>query len=329
MRKIRILGDGGWGTTLAIHLAKKGFSVTLWGPFPENISRMKRLRRNPKFLPGFKIPSTVMLTSEMAQAMAFGQLVVLAVPSQYVTGVLDKIKSLPYKNKTFLSVIKGIEPQTLKRISQIIVEKLGKVQLAVLSGPTIAAEVAREIPTTAVIAAGSRKLALKLQSIFHSPTFRIYTNSDVIGTELGGSVKNIIALACGVCDGLGLGTNAKAALVTRGLAEMARLGVAMGARKETFSGLTGLGDLVTTCFNPQSRNRSVGEELGKGRSIKNILGSMDMVAEGVITTQAVYRLSRKLGVSMPITGEMFKILYQGKKSKNALGDLMTRSVKSE
>ena len=329
INKITIIGDGGWGTTLAIHLLRKGYPVVVWGAFDAYIQELKKKRVNSKFLAGIKIPSGVQFTSQLDEAINFGELVVLAVPSQYLAQTLKKIKLTDYKNKFFLSVIKGIDTKTHERMSQLIKSELGPIPLAVLSGPTIALEVAEHIPTTAVIASSNQKLNAALQKIFNSSTFRIYTNTDLIGVEVGGSVKNVVAIACGICDGLGLGTNTKAAIVTRGLAEIARLGKAMGAKSETFYGLTGLGDLVTTCFSPKSRNRSVGEELGRGKSIKNILSSMDMVAEGVVTAKAVYGLSKKLNVKMPITEEVYNILYRNKKPARALSDLMTRSLKAE
>jgi glycerol-3-phosphate dehydrogenase (NAD(P)+) len=329
IRKISVIGDGGWGTTLAVYLSRKGYDVLLWGAFPANVQAVEKKRENVKFLPGIKIPQSLSLTSDLTKAIEFAELIVLATPSQYLSGVLQKFSGVNFKKKIFLSVVKGIEVETLKRMSQTIHEHLGSVHLAVLSGPTIASELARGIVTTAVIASHNQAIAVKLQKIFHSEIFRIYTNNDVIGVELGGSVKNVIALACGICDGLGLGTNAKSAVLTRGLAEMARLGQALGAKKETFYGLTGLGDLVTTCVNTASRNRSVGEAIGQGKDVKKLLSSMDMVAEGVATSKAVYLLSKKLKVQMPITHEVYNIIYNKKKVKAALGALMQRDFKAE
>lgn len=327
--KISIIGDGGWGTTLALYLESQGYDVVVWGAFPDYAAQVSKTRENPKFLPGFKIPKSIVWTSDLARAVNHGDVIVLAAPSQYLSGVLRRIKKLNYSGRTFLSVVKGIEIGSLKRMSEIIHDELGNVHLAVLSGPTIASELARGIVTTAVIASRNGHVAARLQKVFNSKTFRIYTNDDVIGVELGGSVKNVIALACGICDGLGLGTNAKAAVLTRGLAEMARLGKALGAKKETFYGLTGLGDLVTTCVNAQSRNRTVGEAIGKGNDIRKILASMNMVAEGVSTAKAVYQLSGKLKVNMPIAQETYNIIYKGKKVKAALESLMSRALKPE
>ncbi len=329
IKKISIIGDGGWGTTLALYLDRRGYDVLLWGAFPQYVEQGKKRGENFKFLPGFKIPRSLVWTSDLEGAIAHGQLVVLATPSQYLSGVLKQIKKIDRKGKVFLSVVKGIEIGSSKRMSELIVEELGRVPLAVLSGPTIASELAAGIVTTAVIASRDQKLAARLQGIFNSEIFRIYTNKDVIGVELGGSVKNVIALACGICDGLGLGTNAKAAVLSRGLAEMTRLGQALGAKKETFAGLTGLGDLVTTCVNAGSRNRSVGEAIGQGKSVEQVLSAMVTVAEGVATAKAVYQLSKKYKVSMPITAEVYNIIYKGKSVKTALASLMSRALKPE
>lgn len=327
--KISILGDGGWGTTLAIYLSQKGYPVVLWGPFAEYITLIKETRVNSKFLPDVKIPSEVALTADVKTAVCFGQILILAVPSQYLPGVLKQIKGVDLSSKIILNVAKGIDTKSLKRISETVEAILGKTHYAVLSGPNIATEVAKGIPSTAVIASRQGKTSKSLQEIFNSPSFRIYTNSDIVGVELGGSIKNIIAIACGVCDGLGFGTNTKSAIVTRGLSEMIRLGKLLGAKEQTFAGLSGLGDLVTTCFSPKSRNRTVGEELGKGKNLQHITQNMAMVAEGVETTKAVYKLSQKLKVSMPITTEVYNILYKSKKPAKAVSDLMSREAKSE
>jgi len=329
IRKISIIGDGGWGTTLAIHLSRKKYPVTLWGAFPENIAQIIKTRENKKFLPKFKIPSQVRLTSDIDQAIFFGDLIVLSVPSEYLAATLSKIQNTSYKNKVFISVVKGINQKSFKRMSEIIHDHLPHVPLVVLSGPTIALEVASGIPTTAVAACSNENLAVSIQKIFNSDTFRIYTNTDVVGVEIGGSVKNVIALACGICDGLKLGTNTKAAILTRGLAEITRLGMALGGRRETFYGLAGLGDLATTCFSPNSRNRTVGEALGRGRKIKDILGSMNAVAEGVVTAKAVYHLAKSKKIPMPIVTEVYKIIFENKSPNRALKDLMKRSLKSE
>ncbi|MBI4309016.1 MAG: NAD(P)-dependent glycerol-3-phosphate dehydrogenase [Candidatus Omnitrophica bacterium] len=329
IKSISIIGDGGWGTALAIHLAQKGYKVTLWGAFAGHIAAMAASRENKEFLPGHKIPPSVFLTADIHQAIGPGDLVVLACPSEYLQGTLAKIKTTAYRAKIFLSVIKGIHPKSFGRMTQMIERHLGKVPLAVLSGPTIAGETAAGKATTAVVACADLSLARAIQKVFHSAAFRIYTNTDVAGVEIGGSVKNVIAIACGVCDGLGLGTNAKSAILTRGLAEITRLGIALGGRKETFYGLSGLGDLATTCFSPSSRNRTVGEALGRGKGIKSILGKMHAIAEGVVTAKAVYRLSRARKIPMPIVEQVYKIIFQRKNPRKAMADLMGRQVKAE
>lgn len=328
-QRIAILGDGGWGTTLAILLSNKGYPVTLWSAFKNYAKILDKNRLNPKFLPGIKIPKVIKITENIKEAVFNKELVVLAVPSQYTRKILKKIKGNFSKQSVFLSVTKGIETSSCKRISEIIHNELGPVKLAVLSGPTIAQEVARGIPTAAVVACSNKKVRKTIQDIFSTQSFRIYTNSDIIGVELGGSLKNIIAIACGVSDGLGFGTNTKAAILTRGLAEIARLGKAMSARLETFSGISGLGDLVTTCISKQSRNRMVGELIGKGKSLKEILAHMQMVAEGVPTVKSAYALSKKYKVEMPITKEVFQLLYKNKSPRQAVKDLMTRKNKEE
>ncbi|MCA9408790.1 MAG: NAD(P)-dependent glycerol-3-phosphate dehydrogenase [Candidatus Omnitrophica bacterium] len=331
IKKIAVIGDGAWGTTLAVLLGKKNFPVNLWGPFPKYVQRVSRNRYNSKFLPGIRIPASVTLEERLDRCIAEVDLIIFAVPSKFTPAILKKIKAtkINLKDKAFLSVTKGIDTTNLMRMSQIIENELGKIPLAVLSGPTIAIEVAKGIPSTAVIASPNSKLAKRIQAVINCETFRIYTNTDIIGVELGGSIKNIIALACGVCDGLGFGTNTKAAILTRGLTEMARLGKILGARNSTFAGLSGLGDLATTCFSPQSRNRTVEEQLGKGKSLKEIMEKMESVAEGVETVKAVYKLAQKHKLSMPITTEIYNILYNRKTPAKAVADLMTRKVKAE
>ena len=327
--KISVLGDGGWGTTLAILLSSKSYVVTLWGAFENYTKAMAKNRLNSKFLPGIRIPRKIEITSDLKKAIFCKDIIVLAIPSQYTRNILKKIKGNFSKNTIFLSVTKGIEIKSLKRISEIINSELGSVKLAVLSGPTIAGEVAKGIPTAAVIASSNKKVRKLLQTIFNTERFRVYTNPDVIGVELGGSLKNVIAIACGVSDGLGFGSNTKAAILARGLAEISRLGKKMGATLETFSGISGLGDLVTTCISKQSRNRFVGEQIGKGKTLKEIYKNMQMVAEGVPTAKSAFALSKKYKVDMPITKEVYKLLYQGKTPSKAVNDLMTRKSKEE
>jgi len=329
MVNIAVLGDGGWGTTLAVLLSKKGYAVSLWGIFKDYVSILDKKRINTRFLPGIRIPRNILITSDINEAIFQRDIVVLAVPSQYFRSVLKRIGRRDFSDIIFLSVTKGIENRTLMRMSEVAQDVLGNIKIAALSGPTIAWEVAAGMPTTAVVASRNKKINLFLQDVFSTERFRLYTNDDLIGVELGGSIKNIIAIACGISDGLGFGTNAKAALLSRGLVEMKRLGVAMGARSETFSGISGLGDLVTTCISPFSRNRSVGEQIGKGKKLTHILKRMNMVAEGIPTTRSVFNLAKRYSVEMPITAEVYKVLYRNKPPKKAVYDLMGRAKKSE
>ncbi len=329
IKNICVIGDGGWGTTLAVLVAKKHYNVTIWGAFPEYIETLKTTRDNTKFLPGVKIPDNVKFTSVLSDALKGCDLIVLAVPSQYMRGVLTMLKMEDLSDKIVVSVTKGIEIGTLKRMSEVIHEMLGDRKLVVLSGPTIALEVANGSPSTAVAASEDMSLACEVQRIFMTDRFRIYATDDVIGVELGGSLKNIIAIAAGAVDALGFGTNAKAALLTRGLVEMVRLGVAIGGKPDTFYGLSGLGDLMTTCVSQYSRNRWLGEEIGKGKKLKDILKETDMVVEGVVTAKSAHDLAKKYNVEMPITNEIYKVLYENKDPHSAVHDLMTRAPKIE
>lgn len=327
---ITVLGDGGWGTTLAILLQRKGFKVTLWGAFSDYTSYLDKKRINTKFLPDVLIPKAIDITSDLEFAINGKQLVIFAVPSQYLRKVLKSVKAFDYPKKAaYLSVTKGIEIGTLKRMSELVHEELGRLNLAVLSGPTIAPEVARGIPTTAVIASADKSLRKYLQGIFMSNALRIYTNDDIIGVELGGSLKNVIAIACGISDGLGFGANTKAALLSRGLAEISRLGHAMGARLSTFSGISGLGDLVTTCISAESRNRCFGEQIGRGKPLSQIKKNLQMAVEGIPTTKSAYSLSLKYRQAMPITQEVYSVLYKNKSPLRAVKDLMTRQKREE
>ncbi len=331
IEKIAIIGDGSWGTTLCVYLAKKGYPVFLWGPFPPYMEKVSKNRYNSRFLPGIRIPKNVVVTGHLKTVLQEADLILFAVPSKYSVSILKKIAKtgVALKDKIFLSVTKGIIANRLLRVSELVHEELGDIPFAVLSGPTIAMEVAKDIPSTAVVASQSPAIATQVQEVLNSETFRIYTNRDVAGVELGGSVKNIIAIACGVCDGLGFGTNTKAAILTRGLKEMTRLGKALGAKEKTFAGLSGLGDLVTTCFSPRSRNRTVGEKLGQGMTARAITSSMSMVAEGMDTVKAVYQLSQDHQVDMPITAEVYNLVCKQKKASKAVSDLMNRKMKSE
>ncbi len=329
IRKISILGAGSWGTTLAAVLCrKKNLIVNLWSVFPEHSHKLSKDRENKDFLPGVKFPSALNISSDLQQAL-MSDVVVLAIPVEYLRSILKKIKKLNYKKPIFVSVSKGIEIKSLKRPSQIVKEELGKVKFAVLSGPTIADEVIRGVPTTAVISSKNKNILQFLQDIFMLDIFRVYRHSDIIGVELGGALKNIIALACGISDGLGFGTNTKASLVCRGIQEMTRFSKAFGAKEKTLFGISGLGDLATTCFSVKSRNHSVGFEIGKGRSLKQISSSMNMVAEGVTTVKSVYNISKKKNIDMPIIREVYLVLYKNKSPLLAVKDLMQRAKKAE
>lgn len=328
-KKITIIGDGGWGTTLAVLLSQKGHQVQVWGAFPQYLEILNKTRENAKFLPGIKISEEINFIADIKAATDEASIVVLAVPSQYMRSVIQKLKSASLDKAILLSVTKGIEHEKLKRMSEVINEELGKVKLAVLSGPSIAAEVARGIPTSVVVASSDIKIAQEIQNTFSSERFRIYTSSDMVGVELGGSLKNIIALAAGICDGLGFGTNTKSALLTRGIVEITRLGVALGAQRETFMGLSGMGDLMTTAFNLKSRNHFVGEQIGQGKKLKEILKNMEMVAEGVETAKSAKELAEKNNIEMPITQEVYEVLFKDKNPLSAVNDLMNREQKQE
>ena len=324
-----MLGDGGWGTCLAILLAGQGHAVTLWGAFPDYVALVDRTRENAKFLPGVTIPPSVRLTSECAQALKDAEVIVVAVPSGYLQDVLKKAQRGSWNRSLVVSVVKGIDLHSLQRMSEVIRGAVPVRRLVALSGPSISYEVARGIPTTVVAASEEASLAREAQALFTTERFRVYTSTDVVGVELGGALKNVIAIACGIADGLGFGTNTKAALATRGLVEMARLGVKMGAKPETFSGLSGLGDLITTCFSSHSRNRSVGEKLGQGKSVQEVTKGMEQVAEGVTTAQSAYTLSYRYRVEMPITTAVYQVLFEGKSPEDAVRDLMLREPKPE
>ena len=328
--KISIIGAGSWGTTLAVILSRKGIDVRLHSVFKEHNLEMQRARENKIFLKGVKFPSHLQVTTSLLEVLE-NEIVVIAIPVKFISIILKKIKKHKdlLENKIFVSVSKGIEAKSLKRVSQLIEKELKVSNIAVLSGPNIASEVLRGIPSTSILACKSKSIGNKLQVLFNTPTFRIYLHKDVIGVELGGALKNIIALSCGISDGLGFGTNTKAALATRGLVEITRLGEKLGANPSTFWGVSGLGDLITTCFSPHSRNRLVGEEIGKGKKLVTIIKKMKMVAEGVETVKSVFHLSKKLNIDMPITRQVYAVLYKGKSPKKAVADLMTRPLKTE
>jgi glycerol-3-phosphate dehydrogenase (NAD(P)+) len=321
-------------TVCSILLTQGGHRVTMWGAFEESIEQLLQDREQRRLLPGVKVPAPVRLTANDADCFDDATLILSAVPTQFMRPAWKRLARHVPPNVPIVSVAKGIETSSLLRPTQIIKDALcgpmvSDRPLAALSGPNIAGELARYLPATAVAASEDAELGARVQAAMSTQWFRVYTNSDVIGVELAGATKNVVAIAAGIIDGLGAGNNAKAALVTRGLVEITRLGIAMGARAETFIGLAGLGDLITTCVSPEGRNRTVGERVGKGQKLQDILGSMDSVAEGVPTTRAVMELARRHGVEMPITEAVHAVLFEGKDVLNALSDLMTRDPKPE
>ncbi len=330
-RSITILGGGSWGTALAVLLESKGHGVTVWELFPERAEALRQDRENKQMLPGIRIPESIEITSDMEEALRGSDTVVFVVPSHGLRASAQEAAAHLAGDETAVIATKGIEEKTLKRMSEIVEEEtcMPSGRIAVLVGPSLAEEVSRGLPTTVVSASSDPKTAETVQEIFMTPVFRVYTNTDVVGVETGVALKNIIAIAAGMCDGLGYGDNTKGALLTRGLAEMTRLGVAMGARQQTFSGLAGLGDLITTCISRHSRNRYVGEEIGRGRTLKEVLSGMVMVAEGVRTTRSAVGLSQRFDVEIPIAEQVHEILFNDKPVKEAIRDLMVRSPKPE
>lgn len=324
--KISVIGAGAWGTALAILLTRDSeHVVTLWGHDATRLNELKSTRRNA-YLPGIELPSQLQLESDLSAALAAAEVVVVAVPSKAfreVTTALVKFSGI------IVSVTKGIEHETGLTMCGILNQTAPHAKLAALSGPSLALEVARGIPTAIVAASEDATVAAKVQELFHRPTFRVYTSTDLLGVELGGALKNVIAIAAGVCDGLGFGDNSKASLVTRAITEMRRLGVACGAQAETFSGLSGIGDLMVTCFSKLSRNRGFGERVGRGEKPEAVLASMNSVAEGYPTARSAAELARKLNVSTPIIDEVRAMLYDGKNVRQALQDLTQRETKAE
>jgi len=332
VKNIGVIGAGSWGTTLADLLAKKNFPVTLWVYEQDLAERMSASRVNDLYLPGFTLSENLTFTSDLAEVARGRDLLLLVPPSQVMRRVLQQAGPSIGADTLIVSASKGIENDSLQPMAEVIVDCLGadwKERLTFLSGPSFAREVAASMPTALVAASADAKTAAKVQEVFSTASFRVYTNDDVVGVELGGALKNVIALAAGVSDGLGFGYNTRAALITRGLAEMTRMGVAMGANPKTFAGLAGMGDLVLTCTGDLSRNRTVGMELGRGRTLEDILGKMNMVAEGVKTTLSAYQLAQRLGVEVPITEQMYRILYENKDPRQAVSDLMLRELKAE
>ena len=329
---IAIIGAGSWGTALAIVLAPRFECIRLWAHETDLVERMASTRINDVFLPGFRLPPNVEPTTNIAAALDGAQIVIGVMPSRFARGLYSAMLPHLKAEMRIVSATKGLENRTLLRISEVasqVIEENFRPRIAVLSGPTFAKEVARGEPTAVVISSEDQELAASIQRDFSGPTFRLYTNGDPAGVEIGAALKNTIAIGAGICQGLGLGNNSTAALITRGLAEITRLAVAMGGQERTLSGLAGLGDLVLTCTGELSRNRSVGIELAKGRKLPEIVSSMTMIAEGVETTSAAVDLARKFRVDMPITEQMDSILRGGRSPREAIRELMDRTLKNE
>ena len=329
---IAVLGAGSWGTTLAVLLAKKGYQVQLWAHRPEFAAKLKADRENNRYLKGVHFPETLQVVSDLRDIVGWSQMIVTAVPSQALRETVSGFSDMSLDGKIFVNVAKGIEIGTGKRMSEVLLDVLPGLQVsqvAALYGPSHAEEVSKEQPTTVVASSSSLHTAETVQDVFHTKMFRVYVNTDIIGVEIAGSVKNIIAIAAGISDGIGFGDNAKAAIITRGLAEISRLCIKLGGDPMTISGLSGIGDLVVTCLSRHSRNRYVGEEIGRGRTLDDVISQMNMVAEGVLSSKAVYELSRAVGVEMPITQTVYEMLFEGKPVQQTILDLMTRDPKQE
>lgn len=328
--KTTILGSGAMATAIAILLADHvGQDVSLWARSEEKAELLRQQRTNARLLPGVRIPDAVQITHDIDQAVDGSEFLVIAIPSQYLRSTLEALSGSLTENRPVISVIKGIENETFLRPSQIIEETIGSRAVLALTGPSHAEEIAQRLPASVVVAGGDVALARRVQALLSTDRFRIYTNQDLIGAELAGALKNIIGIAAGISDGLGYGDNAKSALLTRGIVEISRFGIALGAEPETFAGLAGIGDLITTCISPYGRNRMVGERLGKGESLDQILNSMESVAEGVSTARAVYHLAEKKGIDMPITEQVYRVLFEGLSPQEATDQLMTRPVRKE
>lgn len=331
-KKLSIIGDGGMGTVLGMLLCRKNIHTRIWSYDHRQLAQIAQDRENKKFLPGYRLPESLVFEPDDGRIFSKAELIISAVPCQFMRSVWTRLKDYVPQGVPIVSVAKGIENDTLLRPTQILAEILKLTtndRLAVLSGPTIADELAKKLPATACAAAYDEKLAKQVQQTFSVSWFRVYTNTDVVGVELAGAMKNIIAIAAGIIDGTGAGDNAKAALLTRGLAEISRLGIACGARPQTFAGLTGLGDLVTTCISPKGRNRSFGERIGKGQSLKQAQAATESVVEGIATCKSVVALAEQYDVEMPITNAVYEVLFENKSVQKAIEDLMKRRLKAE
>lgn len=329
MVKIGVIGAGSWGTALAVLLHKNGHEVTIWSIIKEEVDMLLEKRQHESKLPGVVIPDDIMITNDLKESMTDKDILVLAVPSPFTRSTCKMMKEYLNSGQIVMNVAKGIEENTLFTLTDIMEEELPDVDAAVLSGPSHAEEVGRGLPTTCVVGAHSKKTAEYLQNIFISPVFRVYTSPDMLGIELGGALKNVIALAAGTADGLGYGDNTKAALITRGIAEITRLGMKMGGKPETFYGLTGIGDLIVTCASVHSRNRKAGYLIGKGYTMQEAMDEVKMVVEGVYSAKAAMGLAKKYDVELPIIEQVNKVLFEGKNAAEAVNELMQRDKKLE
>jgi len=329
MEKVCVLGAGSWGSALALVLAKNGYNVHMWTLNEEQAKNINKTKENIDYLPGVVFPSNITVTTNLEETIKDSIIIVLAVPSQAIRSICKQIKSFVNSNQILVDVAKGLEKGTGLRLSEVCEDELPNNPYVTLSGPSHAEEVAKDIPTTVVVASQNLDIAQKVQDIFMSPKFRVYTNPDIVGVELGGALKNIIAFGAGICDGLGLGDNAKAALMTRGIREIARLGIAMGANAATFSGLSGIGDLIVTCTSMHSRNRRAGILIGQGKSLEETLEEVKMVVEGITATEVAYEVSKKLNVDMPITSAIYSILHSHLNPNEVVIDLMMRNKTHE
>ena len=328
MASIGVIGAGTWGTALAVLLHNNGHQTAIWSAFPEETEEMTKTRRH-KNLPEITIPEEIFLTADLEEAMACKDVLIMAVPSVFVRSTAARMKPFLKKGQLVVDVAKGIEEGTLKTLSQVIEEELPEAETAILSGPSHAEEVSRGLPTTCVVGAHRKETAEYLQSVFMSPVFRVYTSPDMIGIEVGAALKNVIALAAGIADGLGYGDNTKAALITRGIAEITRLGMKMGGKEQTFVGLSGIGDLIVTCASMHSRNRRAGILIGKGYTMDEAMKEVQMVVEGVYSAKAAKALAEAYGEDMPIVEQINQVLFEGKPAKDAVGDLMLRDKRIE
>ena len=329
--KVSVLGAGSWGTALAIILANNGHQVVMWEYNKHYVKNLKKYYENKVFLPGIKIPPEIEITHSLKDAATDQHMIIIAIPTQFIRSVLKQMKKISFKNTTFVSVSKGIEKDTLLTVDHIIAEELdiSEDAIGVLSGPSHAEEVAKKIPTAVVAASSNIVTATEIQSAFANSYFRVYSSTDIIGVELGGALKNVIAVGAGIIDGANFGDNTKAAIMTRGIAEISRLGIELGAKPETFAGLSGMGDLIVTCMSKHSRNRYVGEQIGMGKKLPEILKEMTMVAEGVETCKSVHQLAAKHHIDVPIANAVYNILFNEKDPIKVTNDLMSRGMKTE